>query len=589
MKLILFITTVITALLLIKMSKLKNKNVLGYYVTYSVLAIFISNFAVFLQYLFLDTFTLHALSKLEPLIVIPISILTTLFLLISIIFTNIKRSNSATSFLFLVPIISSFFVATNDIHHLMFVNYSFDYSQMTYGPAFHILLIYSIICLLISYILYITILVKEHNDFSITANYVYMYSIIPISVFLIDLIYKIGLPKGFLSILCVPVAFILTHNIYKQKTINVTEIANDDIFNKMQSSHIILDYNNMIVQDNYKFDTKFNLAKNSKNVNYFIDKMITWNKNKLISNILFNDIIYKLDEIATNHSKATVEFDVTFKGEDSYFVMDFLPILSELRKHYVGCLVTITDVTKQKNELFTIAQDQEMIINQQHLATIGELTSGFAHDINTPLSAMQTALSIIKYNPKLNNKGKNTVENMEKSIFEISSFSSNVRTQLRNIDAVTSDKFPINSAIYNIIQLSKTEANKSNCTILFNPDKEIYLKGNSSKFSQVISNIIINAIQAYENEGGEISVITQKNKSNIQISISDKAGGLPEKIQYDIFKKILSTDKENGNGLGLYISYSIIKNSFNGSISFLTKPNYGTTFTITIPVTKEEN
>ncbi len=587
MKIILFITTIINFILLYKISKIKSKNVLGYYVVYCIGGIFISNLGTFLQYLLSNTYRINVLARLEPLISFPILIVCTLFLLLSITFTNIKKTNSAVSILFLIPIICGFLILTNDLHNLVFENYSLNCSDIVYGPVYYIMLAYCMICLLFSYILYITILTKENNEFATTANYIYLYTMIPITVYLLDLFYNIGLSRGFLPILCTPISFILANTIYREKTINILKIANADLFSKMPNSYIVLDYNKNIIEDNYKFDTKFGIENESKNITNFSEKMALWNKNKLISNILFNEIIYKLTDIKVNHRKASLEFVVRYNLDDYYFCLDMVPIISELRKKYVGCLITITDISKQKMELLTIAEDQEMIINQQHLATIGELTSGFAHDINTPLSAIQTALSIIKYNPKLDSTGKSTVLAMEKSINEISNFSSNVRNQLRNMDSITTTKFSINTAIYNIIELSKTEAEKNKCKIVFDLKKTIYLEGNSSKFSQVISNLLINAIQAYDSDGGEIIIDVKKTSKNVQITITDHAYGLPENIQFNIFKKILATNKENGNGLGLYISHSIIKSDFNGNITFVSKPNSGTTFKITIPISKE--
>ena len=172
MEIILICTTILNFILLYRISKINNKNLLGYYTSYAIAAIFISNFGSLLQYLLKNTYSLHTLSWLEPLISLPILILCTLFLLISIIFTNIKRTNAAVSLLFLIPMICGFFIISNDLHQLVFTSYSLNFDEIVYGPVFYIMLAYSLICLLVSYTFYITILIKENNEFTRVANYV---------------------------------------------------------------------------------------------------------------------------------------------------------------------------------------------------------------------------------------------------------------------------------------------------------------------------------------------------------------------------------------------------------------------------------
>lgn len=584
MIIILLTTTLLNFILFYKMSNIKNKNILAYCILYSIGAIFIANLGCLLQYLHNYFLGDKFISFYETIITIPNQILCVLFLLISIIFTNLKRSNASISILFVIPIICGLLIASNDIHNLAFSNYSLDSNTIVYGPLYYLSMSYGTICLIFSYIVYITILIKENNEFSKTANYLYLYAMIPITIYFINIIYNVGLPRALIPILCTPISFILQKSIFKEKTINITSIANADILNKMQSTYIILDFNNNIIEDNHKIDFKLNFYEETKYITNFLEKVEYLKSIKLISSNFTSDLNYIINNIRYTKKTYSSEFVCKFQNDDFYFSINIVPIISELRRKYIGCLITINDITKQKLELLTIAEDQEMIITQQHLATIGELTSGFAHDINTPLSAIQTAISIIEYNPKLDSKGKHIVTNMKKALNEISNFSSNVRTQLRNMDSMSTSKFSVNIAINNIINLSKTEAEKNKCNIIFDPAREYYLVGNSSKFSQVISNILINAIQAYDQNGGNITIELKRSSGNLNILISDNAKGIPESLQSIIFKKILATNKETGNGLGLYISHSIIKSDFNGTISFTTKKDVGTTFKISIPI-----
>ena len=116
--------------------------------------------------------------------------------------------------------------------------------------------------------------------------------------------------------------------------------------------------------------------------------------------------------------------------------------------------------------------------------------------------------------------------------------------------------------------------------------KDLIVKGNPAKLSQVVTNIVVNAIQAYEDKGGEINLKVDSNAKEVVISVEDFAGGIPEHIRDSIGKNILTTKGVSGTGFGLYLAYSVIKGAFGGEIKFDSEVGKGTTFYITIPKTK---
>jgi len=101
-------------------------------------------------------------------------------------------------------------------------------------------------------------------------------------------------------------------------------------------------------------------------------------------------------------------------------------------------------------------------------------------------------------------------------------------------------------------------------------------------------NIVMNAIQAYNGEHGEIKVRVYEENMEAIISVKDNAGGIPEKIAEGLFKEILTTKGTKGTGFGLYFAKSMVKAEFGGDISFETREGDGTTFYIKIPMKREE-
>ena len=85
-----------------------------------------------------------------------------------------------------------------------------------------------------------------------------------------------------------------------------------------------------------------------------------------------------------------------------------------------------------------------------------------------------------------------------------------------------------------------------------------------------------NSIQAYIENGGEIEVKVTQDGENIRIIVKDKGCGMTKDIQDKIFKEVITTKGENGMGLGLYVSYAIVKGNLGGDMRFESEEGNGT-------------
>ena len=111
------------------------------------------------------------------------------------------------------------------------------------------------------------------------------------------------------------------------------------------------------------------------------------------------------------------------------------------------------------------------------------------------------------------------------------------------------------------------------------------------KFQQIITNLLDNGGK-YSEEGSKITISTYINNEKVVTEIKDEGVGIPEEDSEKIFEKFTRlenhlTSKTQGNGLGLYITKTLVE-SMNGEISVKSKINEGTTFTLKFPVYNEE-
>jgi signal transduction histidine kinase len=110
------------------------------------------------------------------------------------------------------------------------------------------------------------------------------------------------------------------------------------------------------------------------------------------------------------------------------------------------------------------------------------------------------------------------------------------------------------------------------------------LRGEICDLVQVLTNLISNSIQAYQGKAGCIDFTVTQTEHLIEFQICDTGMGIPNDIQAKLFKEIITTKGKLGTGLGLYVSYAIIKGKFGGDLWFESTSEKGTVFYISIPV-----
>lgn len=237
-----------------------------------------------------------------------------------------------------------------------------------------------------------------------------------------------------------------------------------------------------------------------------------------------------------------------------------------------------------------IEEKRDIIVKQQQLVSIGELAGGVAHDINTPISAIKTGITMLNtMSEDRTDSEKEILDRMDNCATKIIKIVNSMRNQIRNLGGNTNVVFKISDVINDVKTLTYHEVMKNKSEVVVDIVDDVEIKGDPTKLGQVMTNLIVNAAQAYDENGGKINVMVSKvAKKFALINIIDYAGGMNEEIVPYVFKNILTTKGTSGTGIGLYLAYSVIKGEFNGEIDFNTQKGEGTTFSIRIPLYIEE-
>ena len=252
-----------------------------------------------------------------------------------------------------------------------------------------------------------------------------------------------------------------------------------------------------------------------------------------------------------------------------------------------------------------IHENQNLLIERERLASLGQLIGGIAHNLKTPIMSISGASEGIKDlvnefdasigNPLVNNDDFHDIaKDMKEWLDKINSYTeymSDILTAVKGQAVALSEQndmdFTIGELFKRVNILMKHELKQAvvylNTSIKI--DENMVINGDVNTLVQVINNMISNSIQAYDGKPEQkIDLTAWKNdNNNIVITVKDYGPGLPEKVKQKLFKEMITTKGKNGTGLGLYMSYSTIRAHFNGDITVETEDGKGTTFNIILP------
>ncbi len=232
-----------------------------------------------------------------------------------------------------------------------------------------------------------------------------------------------------------------------------------------------------------------------------------------------------------------------------------------------------------------LALEAEKVKQLYRLAEFGRLSSGIFHDLINPLTAVSLNLEQIKI--ETDSKILSAKTYLSQALLatnKMEGLISSIKKQISRESLI--QIFSLNQEIEQTIQILSYKARRAQVEIKFINEGDFKICGDALKFSQVIINILANAIETCEGSAKKIVIINLINTNdNIKIKISDSGTGISEENIKKIFLPFFSTKKSNGRGLGIGLATTkdIIEKDFQGEILVTSIINQGSTFLINIP------
>lgn len=514
------------------------------------------------------------------------------------IFTNTKIKFKKTYLiLFIIPVLSLIMLWTNNLHHLFYKEYSVNVDETVFGNYFYVHTIYTNALYFIGTIYLLRYSIKNSGIFSTQALLFLVACGIPIIVNILGFFKIISV-----SIYVTPICFSFTVllcaiAIFKFQFLGVAPIALQKIVDRISDSYVVLDDNGNITDFNKTFLDTFKLKSDEIRSRNFIELIQTHKK--------YNIDLKKLENAIqkTKNSDKTISYEQKFEKINKYFTIEIASISSEDAS--LGTLVMLKDITQHKQDMETIQNNQEILMERERLASLGQLIGGIAHNLKTPIMSVAGATEgleqlIKEYDESIDDPLVNAQDHHEIAR-DMESWIPKIRTHIEYMsDIITTvkgqavalsqdehDAFSVGELVKRVNILMKHELKNAYIylNVMMKADENLTLNGDVNSLVQVVNNMISNAIQAYNGQRDRNIELEVKKKGNDAIfTVRDYAGGLPKEVQHKLFKEMVTTKGKNGTGLGLYMSYSNIKARFGGDITFEVDEGRGTTFNIIIPI-----
>lgn len=240
------------------------------------------------------------------------------------------------------------------------------------------------------------------------------------------------------------------------------------------------------------------------------------------------------------------------------------------------------------------AKDVTSFVDSIKLVSMGEMSAGVAHELNSPLTAVVGNSQLLLRETSPEDPQFQLIKDIHSSGLRCQKIIKNLLTFSRQ-DEFTFDDVDINEVVDSALALATYQIEKSKITLTVNKTADIpILSGSANSLEQIIVNLLLNAKDAVESmlrdEGngakGEIEVTTRihPDRKLVIVDITDNGSGIEEEHIPQIFNPFYTT-KKNGKGTGLGLSVSLgIAQAHGGFIDLETKVGSGSTFSLILPL-----
>lgn len=232
-----------------------------------------------------------------------------------------------------------------------------------------------------------------------------------------------------------------------------------------------------------------------------------------------------------------------------------------------------------KKMISELEASQKNLERAAKLAVVGEMAAAMSHEVRTPLGILRSSANVLQREPQLSKEGHEVlgfiISETERLNNLVSSLIDAARPRLPAFTEVN-----LSALAIKCIAMLSAQAQTKNVQLDCHADQDYLIKADSEQMTQVLMNLLINAIQMLPNHG-KVEVGITALQDTIQLTIADNGPGIPAGSQAQIFEPFF-TQRAGGVGLGLAVVRQIV-HAHQGEISYSPSQQGGAQFNITLP------
>lgn len=254
---------------------------------------------------------------------------------------------------------------------------------------------------------------------------------------------------------------------------------------------------------------------------------------------------------------------------------------------FVGTVMDVTERWRADEQRERLRQAEADLAHVTRVTTMGELAASLAHEIKQPLMGALTNAALCRRLLEREFPDLEAVRKAASRLIRDVQRASDILVRIGSLfkkEALPHEPVDLNEIIEEMTVILRSEANRYSVSIRTELDPELpRIMADRVQLQQVVLNLFVNAIEAMKESEGprEITVTAQPRGEQVQVSVSDLGGGLPEHDATKIFDAFFTTKRE-GTGMGLSISRSIVA-AHGGHLSARNNAERGATFELTLP------
>lgn len=511
-----------------------------------------------------------------------------------------------TIWLFVIPVITILVVWTNPLHHLHYRVFSTIKSEIVFGPYIVIAGIYSWLCQLVSLILMINFAL--HNKSRLYMLQCLMFSLGCLSPLTVSVLATV---TNSFPITATPLSFMVPIilngiAIYQLHILDIRPIAMQRVLDWISDCYLVLSDKGVVISYNKPFEkilaSGYGIVK-SRYLSDSVKKEDVYKKTAIYN--LLTAVTSSREACSTISYEQAVTIDTGEGTRKNYYVVDVTPLY--IKEILSGFVVIFKDVTQLKLSMQQLQDSQARMMEQERLASLGQMIGGLAHNLKTPIMSISGCISAVE---NLVEECRDSLEDPDvtaddyREIFkemeqwfekvrESSSYMSDIITAIKgqaaNVNTNVDATFTAEELIKRSMLLMRHELMSSGSRVITETEENCTytIRGDVNNLVQVLNNLLSNAIYSQKQVGGgDIVIGVKKEEDNLKIYVKDTGTGISAGVKERLFRAMVTNKGAHGTGLGLYISDAVVKGKFGGNMWVEDNPEGGAIVGVSIPLSE---